>query len=98
MMRTLTGLLVLAAALAPAFARADGDIVIELKGTPQPPAVKADPPSQDAGTQIPGMPRQQVAVARRSGGGPLPLPPAPRERSYGQLGMTLATENPIFRK
>ena len=37
-------------------------------------------------------------VALYFGTSPLPLPPAPKERSYGQLGMTLATENPIFRK
>src|SRR5206468_1799728 len=75
----------------PPFARADGDIVIDLKGAPQPPpAVQGDP-------QLPGLPRQHVAVARR-GGAPLALPPVPKERSYGQLGMTLAAENPIFRK
>jgi cell wall-associated NlpC family hydrolase len=94
-MRTLTGLLVLAAALAPTFARADGEIVIDLK---PPPAVKADPPAGDTSPEMPGVPRQHVAVARRMGGVPLPLPAAPKERSYGQLGMTLAADNPIFRK
>src|SRR5436189_270268 len=51
MMKTLTGLVVLAAALAPACARADGNIVIELKGAPQPPpAVTSEPPAADGST------------------------------------------------
>ena len=97
MMRTLTGLFMVAAVILPAFARADGDIVIELKGAQQPPLVQSEPPSAEPTAQLPGQ-RQHVAVARRTGGEPLPLPPVPKERSYGQLGMTLAAENPIFRK
>src|SRR5438067_3764176 len=98
MIRTLTGFIVVAAVLAPALARADGDIVIELKGAPQPPAVQSESQSNESAAQAPGPSRQHVAVARRTGGDPLPLAPVPKERSYGQLGMTLAAENPIFRK
>src|SRR2546430_2117675 len=99
MMKTLTGLVVLAAALAPACARADGNIVIELKGAPQPsPAATSEPPADEGSAPRPGLPRQHVAVARRNGGAPLPLPTELKQRSYGQLGMTLAAENPIFRK
>ena len=94
-MRTLTALLLLAVALAPARVHADGEIIIDLKGAPQPPAARPDPPAAE--TDLPGLPRQHVAAARR-GGAPLPLPPVPKERSYGQLGMTLAEENPIYRK
>lgn len=93
---------VTAGTLAMSCARADGEIVIELKGVPAPRPPELAAAGQPNSAQTPDSPRvtsmQHIAVARRSPGGPPQLPPATQQGDYGQLAVTLANDNPIFRK
>jgi cell wall-associated NlpC family hydrolase len=85
----------LAACLSPCAARADGDVIIELKGAPPRVERVEKPDSPPAATAPTGQ--QHVAVVPRGVGRPVPSVPSP-QRSYGQLAVTLPSETPIFQK
>jgi hypothetical protein len=105
-MRILAGWFALAIALAPVAARADGEIVIEIKGAPAPretPVPSSTGPREQPVQSQPreeppaNAPRQHVAVARR-GGKALALPPVQKQVTYGQLARALTAQTPLFRK
>jgi hypothetical protein len=100
-MRRWTGCIALGLLFVPLTALADGEIVIELKPPPPATSVSGPPPStlsNRPGTGPVGAPQTHVAVARRGPGAPPKLPAVAPERTFGQLGVTLAPENPIYRK